>query len=32
MWADFEFDSTIDGKAIKIASVLDEYTRESLLH
>ena len=29
---DFQFDSTIDGKAVKIASMLDEHTRESLLH
>jgi putative transposase len=27
----FQFDSTIDGKAIKIASMVDEHTRESLL-
>jgi hypothetical protein len=28
MWArDFQFESTIDGKAIKIASMLDEHTR-----
>jgi putative transposase len=27
LWAlDFQFDSTIDGKAVKIASVLDEHT------
>lgn len=33
VWAiDFQFDSTIDGKAIKIASMLDEHTRVSLLH
>ncbi|MCZ0732572.1 IS3 family transposase [Mycolicibacterium iranicum] len=33
VWAiDFQFDSTIDGKAIKIASVIDEHTRESLLN
>jgi putative transposase len=33
VWAlDFQFGSTIDGKAIKIASMLDEHTRESLLH
>jgi putative transposase len=33
VWAiDFQFDSTIDGKAVKIASMLDEHTRESLLH
>ena len=33
VWAtDFQFDSTIDGKAIKIASMLDEHTCESLLH
>ena len=32
LWAlDFQFDSTIDGKAIKIASMVDEHTRESLL-
>ncbi|HKI41770.1 MAG TPA: IS3 family transposase [Mycobacterium sp.] len=33
VWAiDFQFDSTGDGKAIKIASMIDEHTRESLLH
>ena len=33
VWAlDFQFDSTIDGTAIKIASMLDEHTRESLLN
>jgi putative transposase len=33
VWAlDFQFDSTIDGKAIKIASMLDEHTRESQLN
>jgi transposase InsO family protein len=33
VWAiDFQFDSTTDGKAIKIASMVDEHTRESLLH
>jgi putative transposase len=33
VWAiDFQFDSTTDGKAIKIASMIDEHTRESLLH
>lgn len=33
VWAiDFQFDSTIDGKTIKIASMLDEHTRCSLLH
>ena len=33
VWAiDFQFDSTADGKAIKIASMVDEHTRESLLH
>ena len=33
VWAlDFQFDSTIDGKAIKMASMIDEHTRESLLH
>jgi transposase InsO family protein len=32
LWAiDFQFDSTVDGKAIKIASMVDEHTRESLL-
>ena len=29
---DFQFDSTVDGKAIKIASMIDEHTRVSLLH
>lgn len=29
---DFQFVSTVDGKAIKIASVIDEHTRESLLN
>ena len=33
VWAiDFQFDSTTDGKAIKIASMVDEHTRLSLLH
>ncbi|WP_213576558.1 IS3 family transposase [Rhodococcus sp. USK13] len=33
VWAvDFQFDSTIDGKAIKIASMIDEHTRRSLLN
>ena len=33
MWAlDVKFDSTIDGKAVKIASIIDEHTGESLLH
>lgn len=33
VWAiDFQFDSTIDGKAIKIASMIDEHTRQSLLN
>ncbi len=33
VWAiDFQFDSTIDGKAIKIASMIDEHTRCSLMH
>ena len=33
VWAiDFQFDSTVDGKAIKIASMIDEHTRESLLN
>lgn len=33
VWAlDFQFDSTTDGRAIKIASMLDEHTRLSMLH
>ncbi len=33
VWAiDFQFDSTIDGKAIKIASMVDEHTRCSMLN
>ena len=33
VWAiDFQFDSTVDGKAIKIASMIDEHTRMSLLN
>ncbi|OZE92409.1 hypothetical protein CH298_02395 [Rhodococcoides fascians] len=33
LWAmDFQFDSTVDGKAIKIASMIDEHTRQSLLN
>nr|WP_264027473.1 DDE-type integrase/transposase/recombinase [Mycolicibacterium pyrenivorans] len=33
VWAiDFQFDSTIDGKAIKIASMIDEHTSEALLN
>ncbi len=33
VWAiDFQFDSTVDGKAVKIASMIDERIRESLLH
>ncbi|WP_324614716.1 DDE-type integrase/transposase/recombinase [Mycobacteroides salmoniphilum] len=33
VWAmDFQFDSTIDGKTVKIASMVDEHTRESLLN
>ena len=33
VWAiDFQFDSTVDGKAIKIASMVDEHTRVSLLN
>jgi putative transposase len=33
VWAiDFQFDSTVDGKAVKIASAIDEHTRVSLLH
>ncbi|WP_280493247.1 IS3 family transposase [Nocardia asiatica] len=33
VWAlDFQFDSTVDGRAVKIASMVDEHTRESLLH
>jgi putative transposase len=32
VWAiDFQFDSTTDGKAVKIASMVDEHTRQSLL-
>jgi putative transposase len=33
VWAlDFQFDSTVDGKAIKICSMIDEHTRLSLLN
>ena len=33
VWAiDFQFDSTVEGKAIKIASMIDEHTRQSMLH
>jgi putative transposase len=33
VWAtDFQFDSTVDDKAIKIASMVDEHTRVSLLN
>jgi transposase InsO family protein len=33
VWAiDFQFDSTVDGKAVKIALMIDEHTRESLLN
>ncbi|MGW4371998.1 IS3 family transposase [Nocardia takedensis] len=33
VWAlDFQFDSTVDGRAVKIASMINEHTRESLLH
>lgn len=33
VWAlDFQFDSTTDGKAVKIASMIDEHTRLSLLN
>lgn len=33
VWAlDFQFDSTMDGRAVKIASMIDEHTRESLLN
>ncbi|WP_280315375.1 integrase core domain-containing protein [Nocardia abscessus] len=33
VWAlDCQFDSTTDGRAVKIASMIDEHTRESLLH
>jgi putative transposase len=33
VWAiDFQFDCTTDGKAIKIASMIDEHSRVSLLH
>lgn len=32
VWAiDFQFDATVDGKAVKIASGVDEHTRESIL-
>jgi putative transposase len=31
IWAlDFQFDSTVNGKAIKIASMIDEHTRLSV--
>ena len=31
MWAvDFQFDSTTDGRPVKIVSIVDEHTRESL--
>ena len=29
---DIQFDSTVDGKSVKIASMIDEHTRESLLN
>jgi putative transposase len=33
VWAiDFQFDSTVDGKAVKIASMIDEHTRMSVLN
>jgi putative transposase len=33
VWAiDFQFDSTVDGRAVKIASMIDEHTRVSLLN
>lgn len=32
MALDFQLDSTVDGKAIKIASMIDEHTGESLLN
>lgn len=33
VWAfDFQFDSTVDGRRFKIASMIDEHTRESLLN
>lgn len=33
VWAiDFQFDSTIDGKVIKIASAVDEHTKQSVLN
>jgi hypothetical protein len=33
VWAlDFQFDSTVERRAVKIASMIDEHTRESLLH
>jgi transposase InsO family protein len=33
VWAlGFQFESTVDGRAVKIASMIDEHTRESLLY
>ncbi len=33
LWAlDFQFEATVDGRAVKIAPMIDEHTRESLLH
>ncbi|EME54290.1 integrase catalytic subunit [Rhodococcus ruber BKS 20-38] len=33
MWSfGFQFDSTVDGKTVKIVSMLDEHTRMSLLN
>ncbi|MFF7945111.1 IS3 family transposase [Nocardia gamkensis] len=33
LWAsNFQLNSTVDGRAVKIASMVDEHTRESLLH
>ncbi|WP_433709516.1 hypothetical protein ACQP2U_23850 [Nocardia sp. CA-084685] len=33
VWAlDFQFDSTVDGRAVKLASKIDEHTHESLPH
>jgi hypothetical protein len=32
VWAIDQFDATTDGKTIKIASMFDEHTRESLLN
>ena len=33
VWAmDFQFDPTVDGKSVKIASMIDEHTRLSLMN